>query len=69
MIVDNVVDLIDIDDDHLSDVPQVGSNYIHAFVKYIGVTDNKMHLILDTDRLVDYNEMGAWSQGTEGAEA
>lgn len=57
LIVDNVVDLIDIEPENLKEPPQVGANYIHVFIKYIGIADNKMHLIVDTDKLVNYNDL------------
>lgn len=57
LIVDNVIDLIDIDTDNLKDPPHVGANYIHVFVKYIGIADGKMHLIVDPDKLVNYDDL------------
>lgn len=57
LIVDNVIDLIEIDSTNLSDSPQVGSNYIHVFVKYIGIHEGKMHLIVDTDKLVNHKDL------------
>lgn len=57
LIVDNVIDLIDIDADKLKDPPQVGSSYVHVFIKHIGIADSKMYLIVDTDKLVNYNDL------------
>lgn len=57
LLVDNVVDLIDIDAANIKETPQVGSNYIHVYIKNIGIAENKMYLIVDTDRLVNYNDL------------
>lgn len=63
LIVDNVVDLVDIEKDMIKDPPQVGSNYVHVFVKSIGITGDKMHLIVDTDKLVNYNDLSFLEEG------
>lgn len=57
LLVDNVIDLIDIAPENIQETPQVGNSYIHVYIKNIGITDNKMHLIVDTDRLVNYNDL------------
>jgi len=60
MIVDNVIDLIEIDPENLQDPPQLGSNYIHVFVKNIGLSasePDRMQLIVDTDKLVNYDDL------------
>lgn len=57
LMVDNVLDLIDIEPENLKEPPQVGHSYIHVFVKYIGVAGNEMHLIVDPDKLVNYDDL------------
>ena len=56
LIVDNVIDLITINPANLTDPPQVGTSYSHVFIKSIGVFDNKMNLIIDTDKLIGYKD-------------
>lgn len=63
LLVDNVIDLIDIPRDKLQDPPQLGSNYVNVFIKSIGISSDeeeeevRMHLIVDTDKLVNYNDL------------
>lgn len=57
LIVDDVLDLIEIEPENLKEPPQVGNNYIHVFIKYIGIYGNTMQLIVDTDKLVNYNDL------------
>lgn len=57
LVVDNVVDLIQLEDENLSEPPQVGNDYAHVFIKQIGVHNEKMNLIVDVDKLVNYNEI------------
>ncbi len=68
LMVDNVIDLINIDPSKLKDPPQLGSNYVHVFIKNIGISGDdekqdtklpmlKMHLIVDTDKLINYNDL------------
>ena len=56
LIVDNVIDLITINPANLIDPPQVGTSYSYVFIKSIGVTGNKMNLIIDTDKLINHND-------------
>lgn len=65
LLVDNVIDLIEIQPEQLKDPPQVGSSYINVFIGHIGIGENKMHLIVSADRLVNYNDL----YFLEGAEA
>lgn len=58
LVVDTVIDLIDIREDQINEVPQVGKNYVHIYIKGIGISEKRMHLIVDTDKLVNYNELG-----------
>lgn len=68
MIVDNVIDLIELDPTKLQDPPQLGSNYIHVFVKNIGLSENdpaRMRLIVDTDKLVNYDDLHYFDEHQE----
>lgn len=67
LVVDNVIDLVDIDPKQISPSPQVGGSYVHVFIKSIGIYDEKMMLIVDADRLVNYNDLFFTDEG--GAEA
>ena len=57
LIVDNVVDLVTISDAKVTPPPTVGTHYSHVFIKAIGVYENSMCLILDTDKLVNYEDL------------
>lgn len=57
LIVDNVIDLVDIEPSHITASPQVGGSYVHVFIKSIGIYNEKMMLIVDADRLVNYNDL------------
>lgn len=57
LIVDNVVDLITIEEGAFSEPPQVGNDYSHVFIRLVGVHDGKMHLIIDTDKLVNHSDL------------
>lgn len=57
LIVDNVSDLIQIPEAALTDPPQVGANYTYVFIKAIGIYDDKMNLIVDTDKLIHYSDL------------
>jgi len=57
LIVDSVSDLINIDDENISEPPQVGNDYSHIFIKAIGVYDGQMKLILDTDKVINHSDI------------
>lgn len=57
LIVDNVVDMIDMEPDKLKEPPQVGGSYVHVFIKAIGIYEDRMHLVVDPDKLVNYNDL------------
>lgn len=57
LVVDGVVDLLTIPDDKILPPPQVGGNYTHVFIKAIGVYNDKMKLIIDGDKLVNYKDL------------
>lgn len=57
--VDNVVDLVDINPEELTAAPQIGGSHAHAFISAIGIRDGVMQLVVDTDRLVNYNDLYA----------
>lgn len=57
LVVDKVIDLIDIEPGKLSASPHLGGSYAHVFIKAIGIYDDKMHLIVDPDRLVNHNDL------------
>ena len=67
LIVDSVVDLIDIDDDMIKDSPRVGTSFAYVFVKGIGIVGEKMHLIVDADKLVNYNDLNFLDHDEEAA--
>ncbi|MDL2287314.1 chemotaxis protein CheW [Eubacteriales bacterium OttesenSCG-928-G02] len=56
LIADGVSDIIKMEEDKISPPPTVGSDYAHVFVKLIGVHNEKMHLILDTDKLINLSD-------------
>jgi Chemotaxis signal transduction protein len=57
LIVDNVMDLITIDPANLTAPPQVGTSYSYVFIKSIGISDKKMHLVIDTDKLINHKDL------------
>lgn len=57
LIVDNVVDLVTLEPDKVSPPPQVGANYAHVFIKELGVQGDQMYLIVDTDKLVNLDDL------------
>ncbi len=57
IIVDTVDDLAVIEHEKISPPPQVGSNYSHVFIKSIGFLNDEMILIVDSDKLVNLNEL------------
>ncbi|MGL5435400.1 MAG: chemotaxis protein CheW [Lachnospiraceae bacterium] len=57
LIVDHVTDLIEISPEKVSPPPQAGTYYSHVFIKGIGILDSGMTLIVDTDKLVNLNEL------------
>lgn len=57
LVVDNVTDLIELDADKVSPPPQAGSHYSHVFIKSVGILDEGITLIVDTDKLVHLNEL------------
>lgn len=57
LVVDDVLDLITIPKESITPPPQVGGNYSHVFVKAIGVKDNIMTLIIDTDKLIHLDDL------------
>lgn len=68
LVVDNVIDLIEIEPEKLQDPPQLGSNYIHVFVKNIGLSVSDpdcMRLIVDTDKLVNYDDLHYFDEREE----
>lgn len=66
LVVDNVTDLVDIPADKITPPPQVGNNYAHVFVREIGILDGEMTLIIDTDRLVNLDELAFLDEHQEG---
>lgn len=57
LVVDNVTNLIALDPEQISEPPQVGGRYSHVFIRGIGILDVGMTLIIDTDKLVNLNEL------------
>ena len=69
LLVDNVVDLIDIPPEKITPTPQVGGSYVHGYVQGIGVYEDKVQLIIDTDRLVNYNDLFFVEREEAGADS
>lgn len=67
LMVDNVIDLIDIAPENLKEPPQVGSSYTHVFIGAIGILNGQMHLIIDTDKLVNYADLNLDGEETATA--
>ena len=66
LMVDNVLELADIPDENISPPPQVGNDYVHVFVKAIGVVDSKMMLIIDPERIVNFSDLDFLKNNSEG---
>lgn len=62
LICDKVLDLITIEEQELEAPPQVGDSYAHVFIRAIGVYDDKIKLIIDSDKLVHLNELDFLSE-------
>ena len=65
LIVDTVVDLIDIDSGLIKEPPRVGTSFAYVFVKGIGIIAEKMHLIIDADKLINYNDLNFMEHESE----
>jgi Chemotaxis signal transduction protein len=65
LLVDEVTDLVGIDPDNVNPPPQVGHDYSHVFIKAIGVREEGMLLIVDTDKLVNLSELDFMSEENE----
>lgn len=57
LIVDAVVDLLTITQEHITPPPQVGSDYAHVFVKAIGIHEEQMVLILESEKLICHSDL------------
>ena len=65
LMVDRVSDIVTIGEDAVKPPPQVGGNYSFNFIKSIGVADEKMVLIIDTDKLINLNDLEELSESEE----
>ena len=65
LVVDRVSDIVTIEDESVKPPPQVGGNYSFNFIKSIGVADEKMVLIIDTDKLINLNDLEQLSENEE----
>lgn len=57
LLVDEVTDLVTINPENVNPPPHVGHDYSHVFIKAIGVREEGILLILDTDKLVNMSEL------------
>lgn len=57
LIADYVSGLLEIPPDKIVAPPQVGHDYAYNFVRAIGVLDEKMKLIVDVDKLVNFSDL------------
>lgn len=57
LIVDFVVDLLVLEDGALTAPPQIGNNYANVFIKAIGIADDCIKLIIDSEKLINYDDL------------
>ena len=62
LLVDNVVDLVEIQEDKITPPPTVGVEYSHVFIKAIGMYHDRVNLVIDSDKLVNYSELNFVNQ-------
>lgn len=63
LLVDSVSDLCDIGEEKISPPPQVGPNYAHVFIKAIGIREEEMVMIIDTNTLINHRDLQALEEG------
>lgn len=68
LLVDDNADITELDPEQLAAPPQVGNHYSHVFIKSIGMTEGKVILVIDTDKLVHLEEINAMDIGETRAE-
>lgn len=59
LVVDAVADVHDIKKDDMRESPDFGSAIKQEFVRSLGLIEEKMVIILDIDRMVDWRDLGA----------
>ena len=64
LVVDAVADVHDIKNDDMRESPDFGSAIKQEFVRSLGLIEEKMVIILDIDRMVDWQDLGT-SEGTK----
>lgn len=69
LVVDAVADVHDISHSDMQDTPDFGGELNDAFVKGLGLIDEKMVIILEVDNLVDWNNVTSNHEKTEGIES
>ena len=57
LVVDKVLDLITFNESEIIPPPQVGNDYSHVFIKSIGMHEGKVKLIIDGDKIINYNDL------------
>lgn len=70
VLVDSVEEVLDIDAEHLEEMPRFGSEVDTDFIRGVGKIEDKVVMLLDVRRILDTGELDAVAQaGAEGAEA
>lgn len=59
LVVDAVADVHDIKNDDMRESPDFGSAIKQEFVRSLGLIEEKMVIILDIDRMVDWRDLGS----------
>ncbi len=63
LVVDAVADVHDIKNDDMRESPDFGSAIKQEFVRSLGLIEEKMVIILDIDRMVDWRELASSESG------
>jgi len=65
VVVDAVSDVLDVDRDNIKDAPNFGSKVNTKYINGMTMLDERMVILLDTDKLLDPEEMSALASITE----
>jgi len=69
LVVDAVADVHDIKAEDMRDSPDFGSAIKQEFVRSLGLIEEKMVIILDIDRMVDWRDLGSSDASTNKQDA
>lgn len=67
VIVDEVAEVVDIRSDQIEPPPTLGTSSQTEFISSMGKVGSKVVILLDTDKVLSWNELDAVSQATESA--